>query len=159
MNIVIRPATEADYDDVARVWMASWQSIRLPHWEEASIPNARARIPIEMANGWQLYVADDGGVIAAMLAFRTRDNFLDQIFVAPEYQGRGLGQRLLTLVRQHLPDEILLRADTRNHIAIAWYEREGFVRENEVTQDGWDAPRVYYRWRRGAAPRPSTSSG
>jgi ribosomal protein S18 acetylase RimI-like enzyme len=148
MSIVIRPAIEADYDAVARVWMESWQSLRLPHWQEASIPDSRARIPLEIANGWHLYVADDGGTIAAMLAFRTRDNFLDQIFVAPAYQGYGLGKRLLALVREHLSDEILLRADTRNAKAIAWYEREGFVRENEVLEPQWDAPRVYYRWRK-----------
>jgi len=146
--IAIRPALEADFDAVARVWMESWQSLRLPHWEEADYAEMRSRIPFEIAGGWHLYVADDAGTIAAMLAFRTRDNYLDQIFVAPAYQRHGLGKRLLALTREHLPDEILLRADTRNAFAIGWYEREGFVRENEVLQDDWDAPRVYYRWRR-----------
>ena len=147
-SIVIRPARETDFDAIARVWMESWQSLRLPHWQEANYDAMRARIPVEIANGWHLHVADDAGTVAAMLAFRTRDNYLDQIFVAPGYQRHGLGKRLLALTREYLPDEILLRADTRNAFAIAWYEREGFVRENEVTQDDWDAPRVYYRWKR-----------
>ncbi|HWD27018.1 MAG TPA: GNAT family N-acetyltransferase [Rhizomicrobium sp.] len=149
--IVIRRARETDFDAIARVWMESWQSLRLPHWQEANYDEMRARIPVEIAGGWQLFVADDEGTIAAMLAFRTRDNYLDQIFVGSAYQHSGLGKRLLAVVREHLPDEILLRADTRNAFAIAWYEREGFVRENEVMQDGWDAPRVYYRWKRKPA--------
>ncbi|MEI9996326.1 MAG: GNAT family N-acetyltransferase [Rhizomicrobium sp.] len=144
-GIPIRPARDDEFDAVARVWIASHETTGLGG---ADFDMLRARIPREIENGWQLYVADDGGAIAAMLAFRTRDNYLDQIFVAPGHQHRGIGKMLLAFVRTHLPDEILLRADTRNHRAIAWYEREGFVREDEVMQDGWDAPRVYYRWRR-----------
>ena len=160
MNIVIRPATEADYDEVARVWTRSFFSngFATAPFDE-TVAQLRGRIPEEVANGWHLYAADDGDVMAAMLAFRTRDNFLSQIFVAPEYQGRGVGKMLMAFTRQHLPDEILLRTDTRNARAIAWYTREGFVRENEEMQEGWSAPQVYFRWRRGAAPRPSTRSG
>ena len=111
----------------------------------------RGRIPEEITNGWHLYAAYDDSTMAAMLAFRTRDNFLSQIFVAPEYQRRGVGKLLMTFVRQNLPEEILLRTDTRNARAIAWYTREGFVRENEEMQDGWSAPQVYFRWRRTPA--------
>jgi ribosomal protein S18 acetylase RimI-like enzyme len=150
LPIVIRPALEADFDAIARVWLESWQSLRLPASDGVDYLGLRSRIPFEIVDGWQLYVADDAGTIAAMLAFRTRDNYLDQIFVAPAYQHQGLGKRLLAFTREHLPDEILLRADTRNLGAIAWYEREGFVRENEVLQEDWDAPGVYYRWKRSS---------
>ena len=33
----------------------------------------RERIPLEIANGWSLYVTDDAGTIAAILAFRLSD--------------------------------------------------------------------------------------
>ena len=152
MNIVIRPATEADYDEVARVWTRSFFSNGFaPAPFDETLAELRGRIPEEVANGWHLYAADDDGVMAAMLAFRTRDNFLSQIFVAPEYQRRGVGKMLMAFVQQHLPDEILLRTDARNARAIAWYTREGFVRENEEMQDGWGAPQVYFRWRRSPA--------
>ena len=32
------------------------------------------------------------------------DDYLDQLFVAPDYQGNGLGRRLLGFTRDHLPD-------------------------------------------------------
>lgn len=149
MSIIIRPASDAEYDVVAQVWASSFFSTGLASATfDETVAELRGRIPVEVANGWHLHVADDRGVIAAMLAFRTRDNTLSQIFVAPAYQGRGVGKMLLAFVRQHLPDEILLRTDTRNAKARAWYEREGFVRENEEMQDGWRAPQVNYRWRR-----------
>jgi ribosomal protein S18 acetylase RimI-like enzyme len=145
-EIIIRPARADEYDEVARVWMASHVSTGLATGSDATLADLRARIPVEIAKGWQLYVAAADGEIAAMLAFRTSDNYLDQLFVAPEHQGKGIGKTLLAFTRQQLPDEILLRTAVANTKAIAWYEREGFVRENEVMQEGWSGPRVYYRW-------------
>ncbi|MEJ0028000.1 MAG: GNAT family N-acetyltransferase [Rhizomicrobium sp.] len=146
-GIVIRPARAHEFDAVARVWMDSHVSTGLATGWDATLADLRARIPDEIARGWQLYVAELDGRIAAMLAFRSHDNYLDQLFVAPEHQGKGIGKALLAFTRQHLPDEILLRTAVGNAKAIAWYEREGFVRENEIMQEGWSGPRVYYRWR------------
>ncbi len=148
MSIVIRLAREDEFDDVARLWLDSHVSTGLATAADAIFDELRARIPVEIANGWQLYVAELDGRVAAMLAFRTRDNYLDQLFVAPEHHRKGIGKTLLAFARRHLPDEILLRTAVGNRRAVAWYEREGFVRENEVMQDGWSGPRVYYRWKR-----------
>src|SRR5258705_9797710 len=64
-----------------------------------------ARIPLEVEKGWSLYVADDRGTLAAMLALHLPRVYLDQLFVAPEYQGQNVGRRLLAFTRQLLPDE------------------------------------------------------
>ena len=42
----------------------------------------------EIEEGWSLFVADDNGTIAAMLALHLPKLYLDQLFVAPEYQGQ-----------------------------------------------------------------------
>ena len=146
--IAIRTAREDEYDAITRVWMDSHVSTGLATGSDATFAALRARIPDEIVKGWQLYVAELDGAIAAMLAFRRIDNYLDQLFVAPEHQGKGIGKALLAFTRTHLRDEILLRTAVANTKAIAWYEREGFMRENEVMQEGWSGPRVYYRWRR-----------
>lgn len=146
-DITIRAARDDELGAVTQVWMDSHVSTGLAIASDATFAELRARIPREIADGWHLYVAETGGEIAAMLAFRTRDKYLDQIFVAPEHHGKGIGKALLAFTRQHLPDEILLRTAVANTKAIAWYEREGFVREKETMQDGWSGPRVYYRWR------------
>jgi GNAT superfamily N-acetyltransferase len=44
-----------------------------------------------------------------MLALHLPDRYLDQLFVAPTYQGSGMGRHLLAFARQQLPDEIWLR--------------------------------------------------
>ena len=62
-------------------------------------------------------MADDACRIAAMLAFRLRDRYLDQLFVDPAYHGRGVGKMLLQFTRKNLPDEIWLRCAKPNEKA------------------------------------------
>ena len=97
-------------------------------------------------------MADDDGAIAAMLALHLPQMHLDQLFVAPEYQGQGLGRCLLAFARQHLPDEIHLRCVRENEKAWRWYEREAFVFEKEQVEPMTGFVMKYYRWKKGATP-------
>lgn len=123
----IRPARAHEYDEVARVWMESWVSTGFGTASDLLLSQLRARVPVEVANGWSLYVADDDDRLAAMLALHVPNKHLDQLFVAPEYHGRSIGRMLLAFARQRLPDEMWLRCVRENEKAWRWYEREGFV--------------------------------
>ncbi len=149
-SLTIRPAQKSEHDEVARVWMESWVSIGIEPASEKMLADLRARVPREVDNGWSLYIAYDAGKIAAMLAFRTRDGYLDQLFVAPEYHGRGVGKMLLQFTRKNLPDEIWLRCASLNHKAWRWYEREGFIREKEELHADHGLMMRYYRWKKGS---------
>jgi ribosomal protein S18 acetylase RimI-like enzyme len=145
---LIRPARREEYDEIARVWMDSWVSTGLEEKSNFLLAKLRARVPLEVEKGWSLFVADAGGEIAAMLALHLPKLYLDQLFVAPEYQGRNLGRRLLAFSRQHLPDEISLRCVRENEKAWRWYEREGFVFEKEAVEQMTGFVMKYYRWKR-----------
>lgn len=147
---VIRPARSDEYDEVARVWMESWVSTGLDEASNFLLAKLRARVPMEVAKGWSLYVADDNGKLAAMLALHLPDRYLDQLFVAPEYQGNSVGRQLLAFTRKHLPDEIWLRCVRENEKAWRWYEREGFVFEKEEVEPMTGFVMKYYRWRKSA---------
>ena len=127
MTIEIRPARIDEHDEIARVWMESWASVGLEDCSNFLLAKLRARIRLEIEQGWRLFVADDRGAIAAMLALHLPKMYLDQLFVAPEYQGRGVGRKLLAFTREHLPNEIYLRCVRENEKAWRWYEREGFA--------------------------------
>ena len=130
-NVTIRRALEDEHAKIAQVWLESWATVDLKPVSEQALADARVRIRNELENGWSLYVADNNGRIAAMLAFRERDGYLDQLFVAPAYHGRGIGKMLLDFTRQNLPDEIWLRCASMNEKAWRWYEREGCLFEKE----------------------------
>jgi ribosomal protein S18 acetylase RimI-like enzyme len=147
MSLSIRLATDADLDAVASVWHQSWRSTGLGGPNDVSLADLRARLPEELANGWRLHVAEVDGRIAAMLAFVPETAYLDQLFVAPAFQGQGVGRALLAFTRAAMPTEIWLRTDHRNARAIAWYEREGFIREKLEKHPTFDRIMAYYRWR------------
>jgi GNAT superfamily N-acetyltransferase len=147
-DLAIRPARESEYDEIARIWMESWVSTGLDTASATLLADLRARIPVEIEKGWSLFVADDKGGIAAMLALHLPKKYLDQLFVAPDYQGRSLGRRLLAFTRTQLPDEIWLRCVRENEKAWRWYEREGFVFEREAPEPMIDRMMKYYRWKR-----------
>jgi ribosomal protein S18 acetylase RimI-like enzyme len=144
----IRPARVDEYDDIARVWMDSWVSTGLDTASYSQLLALRARIPQEIEKGWSLFIAEEDGAILAMLALHLPKMYLDQLFVAPEFQGRSLGRRLLAFTRTHLPDEIWLRCVRENEKAWRWYEREGFVFEREAHDSAIGRMMKYYRWKR-----------
>ena len=149
----IRPARSAEYDDIARLWMESWASTGLDEISDRLLADLQARVRREIADGWSLFVADDGGTLAAMLALHPQQLYLDQIFVAPRYQGRSLGRQLLAFTRQVLPDEVWLRCVRENEKAWRWYEREGFVFEREAIEPSRGRMMRYYRWKKeGSRP-------
>lgn len=111
---IIRPARTEEYDEIGRVWMESWVSTGLGETSDFLLANLRARIRREMGDGWSLFVADDNGTIAAMLALHLPKRYLDMLFVGPAYQGQSLGRKLLAFTRTRMPDEICLRCIREN---------------------------------------------
>jgi GNAT superfamily N-acetyltransferase len=151
--ITIRPARIDEYDEVARVWMEGWVSTGLAEASNFLLANLRARVRHEIEQGWSLFVAEDRGTLAAMLALHLGDKYLDQLFVAPEHQGNGLGRTLLAFTRTHLPDEIWLRCVRENEKAWRWYEREGFVFEKEEVSSVTGFMMKFYRWKKEGTAR------
>src|SRR5882762_7233758 len=150
---IIRPALAHEYDEVALVWMESWVSTGLEDASNFLLANLRARVRHEIERGWSLFVADDRGGLAAMLALHLPERYLDQLFVAPEHQGKNLGRRLLAFTRQQLPDEIWLRCVRENEKAWRWYEREGFVFEKEEVNPMTGFTVKRYRWKKEGTVR------
>src|SRR3984957_15105973 len=142
--LTIRPARAEEYDEIARAWMDSWVSTGLAEASDFLLGQLRARIPREMQNGWSLFVADDRGTVAAMLALRLCKKYLDQLFVVPEYQGRGLVRTLLAYTRQGRPGEVERRCVRENEKACSCYEREGFLFEKEAVEPMTGLVMKYY---------------
>ena len=72
----------------------------------------------------QIWGAFDDGSMTGIIAFR--DGWIDQLYVLPQLQGRGVGNALLELAKRAC-DRLQLWTFQRNAQARRFYEARGFV--------------------------------
>jgi len=84
------------------------------------------------------------------VAFMAMENdFIDQLYIHPEYQRRGIGKALLDFARRQSPDHVWLYTLQININARAFYEKNGFVAEKFGISPAPELePDVEYHWRR-----------
>ena len=148
MAITIRRAAAGEAGVAVRLWLrarrAAGAVIPAPvHSDDA----VRAWFASHVSQRCELWLAEDGtGEIAGLLVLD--DDWVDQLYVAPELTGCGVGGRLLALAKRERPDGLRLWTFEANAGARRFYERHGFV------EAGWDdgtgneegAPAVHYAW-------------
>jgi len=93
----------------------------------------------------ELYVADDGEQPVAVLALK--DDEVDQLYVDPPAQRRGIGTRLLEHAKASRPAGLRLVTLQRNRAARTLYERHCFVAYAQGTSPPPESePDIWYRW-------------
>ena len=73
----------------------------------------------------EVWVADVDGEVVGMLALS--EGWLDQLYLDPEWRGRGLGDRLVALAKERRPRALQLWTFQVNEPARRFYRRHGFV--------------------------------
>lgn len=122
--VTVRPFVRGDEAALVDVWFRGWLSVGLAH---PVVTRARLedRLPEDLAGRWDATVAEAGGRMVGFLALAPRERRLDQLFVAPEAQGRGVGHRLFEVARRAMPGGFWLSTQPGNSRARAFYERAG----------------------------------
>lgn len=145
--MIVRPAREEDYDELARVWFEGYLASAEGSDEPVTIGPAdlRARLPGDrVERGWNLYAAEEDGRIVAMLATIPRERALDQIFLGDGARGRGLGAQLLDFVKREMPDGFWLRTHITNVKAQSFYAHEGMTHTYDAPHPRH--PEAMFRW-------------
>jgi putative acetyltransferase len=116
-----------DEDAAVALWLRTWQATypdidfaeRLDWWRErwrnALVPAA------------DVVVAEAGGVMIGFVTVDPRTLYLDQIVVAPERWGSGVGAALIAQAKRISPRGLDLDVNSDNARALAFYGKEGFV--------------------------------
>lgn len=123
-GLVLRPATPADADALARVAHASFHKA----FSGIMSPAALAQCPLSFftarfAERWPYVTvaAKDGRIVAFSMV---RQNHIDMLFVDPAVQSRGIGEALLAAAVA--AGARTLECFRDNHLARDFYEKHGW---------------------------------
>jgi GNAT superfamily N-acetyltransferase len=142
VDIVIRPYADADFDTVTAIWLSSWQSTGVP--SNTTLEELRERWPQELAKGWTVHVATVGAEIVGFIGLK--DDTLEQLFVATNHQGRGIGKKLLDFVKHRMPSGFHLTTPVESR-AGRFYQREGLESGERGIHPRWGHVSIRYDWR------------
>lgn len=145
LGVTIHPAAAPDLDAIARIWFEGWRSTGLATADDDNLPALRRLIDCRILEDWSLLVAMLDQQRVGMLALTAAT--VDQLFVAPAFQRRGIGVALLKEAKRQLPSGFRLRTNVGNVGARRFYEREGLTLERIGRHPTRKTAVAYYRWR------------
>ncbi|WP_330269955.1 GNAT family N-acetyltransferase [Streptomyces griseorubiginosus] len=148
-EIALRRATDADALSAADVWLRSFTaalpSVRCAH-DEDDVRDWFTRVLVPKYETW---VATAGTAVVGVLVLKGPE--LKQLYLAPEWRGRGLGDRFISLAKEQRPDGLSLWTFQVNGAARRFYERHGFteVERTDGSHNDEHEPDVRYVWQPG----------
>jgi ribosomal protein S18 acetylase RimI-like enzyme len=148
-SFFIRDYRSEDFDPITIVWRISRER-SLPEFQRVKghfFYEDQDYFRNHILKENQVFVVEGDGKPVAFMAIR--DDFIDHLYVHPDYQGRGIGKALLEHARQRSPEHLWLYTLQINGNARAFYERNGFVAEKfGVSPPPENEPDVEYHWRK-----------
>ena len=151
-DVRLRKAGTADSAALAGLWWrtraASVPAIPPPVHDEADVRTWVEDVLVPAGGTW---VVERGSDVVAMMTVVGSE--IDQLYVAPEDQHRGLGTMLVELAQELSPAELNLWTFRSNTRARSFYEALGFVVVGMSDGDNEEgAPDLRYRWIAGGSP-------
>jgi GNAT superfamily N-acetyltransferase len=145
-EVVLRRATAADAGALAEVWLRSY---------DAALPGVRRAHTDDEVRGWfrdvvvpqrETWAADAAGVVVGLMVLGPGE--IDQLYLDPDWRGRGLGDRFVALAQELFPSGLSLWTFEVNEAACRFYERHGFVAVERTDGAGNEErePDVRYAW-------------
>ncbi|MET7759557.1 GNAT family N-acetyltransferase [Streptomyces sp. NPDC005389] len=145
-DVLLRRARAADARAAADVWLRSYAAalptVRCAH-DEPDVRDWFARVLVPQYETW---VAITRNSVVGLLVLKGEE--LKQLYLDPEWRGRGLGDRFMDLAKQQQPDGLSLWTFQVNGPARRFYQRHGFT-ETERTdgqRNDEHEPDVRYVW-------------
>ncbi|MBC7281537.1 GNAT family N-acetyltransferase [Hoeflea sp.] len=165
--LVIRPASSAEAQDLAKIGLAAWETV-ISHWGEDAgrlRENARKAYYDFCTRNWpDIVVAELDGDLAGWGSCEKADDFITDLWVDPAFQRRGVGTALLEEIESGIRKRgySTARLDThaRNHGAIRLFKRQGyrvktyFVSYSEPLDEDIDKVEMIKEFEPGAEPNP-----
>ncbi|MFJ2772778.1 GNAT family N-acetyltransferase [Streptomyces sp. NPDC087300] len=145
--VTLRVATEDDGAAVAEVYLRSFDAalptVRRAH-PAAAVREFFEHVVVPRGSTW---IAEAGGETVGMMVLE--DDELSQLYLAPAWRGRGIGDRFVALAKEQRPAGLWLRTFQVNTPAHRFYERHGFAvtERTDGSANEEREPDIRYDWR------------
>lgn len=123
----IRVANKEDYPDLRMIYLESRN--KNFHWatsEEMTLEDFDKHTEEEY-----IILAEEDHHILGFASLYLPDNFIHNLFVHPEFMGKGVGGILLKASIEKMNKPLRLKCVSENHQAMKFYERNGWKKEVE----------------------------
>ncbi|MER6731931.1 GNAT family N-acetyltransferase [Streptomyces puniciscabiei] len=147
-GVVLRRAVAADARAAAEVYLRSFDaalpSVVRPHTDDEVREYIRD-VVVPLRETW-VAEADGRGIVGLMVL---DGELLSQLYLDPEWRGRGVGDRFVALAKERSPGGLTLWTFQVNKPAHRFYERHGFAAVEFTDGSGNEErePDVRYVWR------------
>jgi ribosomal protein S18 acetylase RimI-like enzyme len=149
VEYVIREYRAEDFDAVTILWRISREK-SLPDFQQEKghfFYEDRDYFQYHVLMENQIWVVDVDNYPVAFMAMNK--DFVDQLYIHPNYWRQGLGLALLNIARARSPEHVWLYTLQVNANARAFYEKNGFVAEKfGISPPPESEPDVEYHWRK-----------
>ena len=142
----IRAMRADELEEVIHLWRttskATYTFLTAEHTEDED----RNYFTNVVAQNCDIWVAAEEAAITGFMAIK--GSYIDRLYVLPDQQRKGIGQRLLEHARTLSPDGLELATHQKNVNACAFYEKNGFYAARYgVSPPPESEPDVEYHWR------------
>jgi GNAT superfamily N-acetyltransferase len=145
-EVTIRRARPGDSSEMAEVWIRSYAAalptVRRAHTDD-EVREWFASVVVPQHEAW---VAVDRRRVVGLLVLVEAE--IEQLYLAPEWGGNGIGDRFIELAKQRRPGGLSLWTFQVNKPAQRFYERHAFVpteRTNGSANEEHE-PDIRYKW-------------
>ena len=149
VEFVVREYHSEDFDAVTILWRISREK-SLPEFQMLKghfFFEDQGYFQNHVLKNNQVWVVEVDNRPVAFMAMNKE--FVDQLYIHPDYWRQGIGNALLNLAREQSPEHVWLYTHQVNVNARAFYEKNGFVAEKfGVSPPPESEPDVEYHWRK-----------
>jgi putative acetyltransferase len=126
LGVVLRRYRSTDEDAAIALWLRTWQAAYPQIDFAARLDWWRARWRDELLPAAEIVIAQEPGLMIGFVTVDPRTRYLDQIVVAPERWGTGVGAALIAEAKRLSPAGLDLDVNIDNARAIGFYGKQGF---------------------------------
>jgi GNAT superfamily N-acetyltransferase len=150
VDVTLRRAVAPDAGAAANVWLTSFAAALPTVVSPRSGDDVREyfrEVVVPLRETWVADVGDGGGGIVGVMVLH--EDELSQLYLSPDWRGRGIGDRFVELAKERCPGGLGLWTFQVNEPAHRFYERHGFVAVEYTDGSGNEErePDVRYVWR------------